>query len=33
MQVDVVWQWDGVWYMVSTTELDASEAIHVADSV
>jgi hypothetical protein len=33
MQVDVVWQSGGVWYMVSTTGLDASTAIHVADSV
>src|SRR5258708_1490977 len=33
MKVDVVWQSDGVWYMVSTTGLDANTAIHVADSV
>jgi hypothetical protein len=32
-RVDVVWQSGGVWYMVSTTGLDASTAIHVADSV
>ncbi len=32
-KVDVVWQSGGVWYMVSTAGLDASTAIHVADSV